>query len=288
MEEVLQKKEEVSVVIATLGGPWLQNTIDSLTGGSKTPSEILICIPVDHAHKVAALASSIVRIVPTEVKGQVKQRAFGFTQAKCNMVLQLDDDTPLEKDSLRDMVKHLTALGPGNAVGPIYYGPNTRRCNHELENGFVKNIFDCIVCAAPWGRKKMGVVTSIGLNYGVDDSYCTTDLLEVSWLPGACALSFRDELITDDYFPFTGKAYCEDLFHSYYRRIKGIRSWIVTNTRVYTDEPVSRLDKEIVNKEIEIRRYYVKLVNGPRWRLFIYEVFCRARSFFYSLTKKPS
>jgi hypothetical protein len=104
----------------------------------------------------------------------------------------------------------------------------------------------------------------------------------------ACALSFREDLITKDFFPFAGKAYCEDLFHSHHRKLKGIRSWIVTTTKVFTDEPVSRLSKEIVEKEIAIRRYYVDLSHGPRWRLFIYEIFCRIRSFLYSLRKEPT
>jgi hypothetical protein len=277
-----QTGNEVSVVIASLGGPSLKATIESMLSGSLVPSEILLCIPEDHAGKAVHLASGIVKIIPTQVRGQVKQRAYGFTQAKYALVLQTDDDMLFEKDSLRDLVKHLSDAGPGNAVGPVYYGPNTRRCNHELQNGIIKNIFDCLICGASWGKKKMGTVTSIGLNYGVDDRYCSSDLLQVGWLPGACVLSFRDELITEDFFPFPGKAYCEDLFHSYFRKRKGTKLWIATRVRVYTEEPVSRLAREIVDKEIPIRRYYVKLTDGPQWRLRIYEGFCRVRSYFNS------
>jgi hypothetical protein len=275
----------VSVVIATLGGDCLAKTIDALMTGSLAPGEILICIPTEHAHKTAQLATDIVKILAIDIRGQVKQRAYGFTQVKYDMVLQLDDDTHVEEHSLRDMVTALAELGPGNAIGPIYYGPHTGTCNHPLQNGFVKNIFDMVICAAPWGKKKMGALTSIGLNYGIDDRYADKDLVEVDWLPGACALAYKNELVIEDYFPFPGKAYCEDIIHSFFKKQKGTRLWIATNTRVLTDEPVSRLDKSIIDKEIPIRRYYVSLSNGPIWRLSIYEAFCKVRSFFYSLTK---
>lgn len=277
--------QSVSVVIATLGGDFLQGTIKALMQGSLPPAEILICIPTEHAHKTQHLANDVVRNLAIDIRGQVKQRAYGFTQVKHDLVLQLDDDTHVEEHSLRDLVKLLKQLGPGNAIGPVYYGPVSKSCIHSLQNGLIKNIFDCVVCAAPWGKKKMGALTSVGLNYGVDDKHTDKDLLQVGWLPGACVLAHRNELITEDYFPFSGKAYCEDILHSFFKKQKGTRLWVATRVRVFTDEPASRLSKKIVEKEIPIRRYYVSLSNGPMWRLYIYETFCRLRSFFYSFTK---
>ncbi|NCI49046.1 glycosyltransferase [Sediminibacterium roseum] len=274
----------MSVVIATLGGDFLQGTITALMQGSLPPAEILICIPTEHAHKTQHLANDVVKNLAIDIRGQVKQRAYGFTQVQNDMVLQLDDDTHVEARSLREMVAVLQKLGKGNAVAPIFYGPHTKTCIHTLQNGLLKNIFDYIVCGAPWGKKKMGVITSIGLNYGVDDKYASTDLVSVGWLPGGCVLAYKDDLVTENYFPFKGKAYCEDILHSFFKKQKGTRLWVATRTRVYTDEPASRLSRAIVDKEIPIRRYYVSLSNGPMWRLFIYETFCKIRSFFYSFT----
>lgn len=274
--------EKISVVIATLGGPTLERTIDSMMSGSVTPDEILISIPFDHAYKVNSLASRVVKILATHVRGQVAQRAYGFTQTQYNMVLQLDDDILFENDSIENLVNHLSQLGRGNVVAPVYYGSANRKCIHKLQDGLVKNIFDCIVCGAPWGEKKMGVVTSIGLNYGVDDSLAKDALFETGWLPGACVISYKADLVTEDFFPFTGKAYCEDIYHSYYRKKKGLRLWVATKTKVYTEEPASRLSKDIVAKETKIRRQYVKMSGGPVWRLRIYELFTRIRSLFHS------
>lgn len=276
----------VSVVIATLGGQLLSGTIDSLMSGSLVPAEILICIPVDHSHKAISLATDTVKIIATEVKGQVKQRAFGFTQVKHGLVLQLDDDILLEKDALFDLVKHIKQLGKGNVVSPVYYGQTTNRCIHELQNGFVKNLFDYFICAAPWGVGKMGIVTEIGLNYGVDDNFCEEELKQTEWLPGGCVLSFREDLVTEDFFPFTGKAYCEDIFHSYYRKLRGLKLWVATRVRVYIEEPVPEFNKEAIEKVTSIRRHFLTLIHGPKWRLRVYELFSRARGNIYSSKKQ--
>ena len=275
----------LSVVIPTLGGVWIKKSIDSLLQGSMTPIEILICIPTEHVSKVSHLVTDIVKIIPTEVKGQVKQRAYGFTKVSQPIVLQLDDDILFEKDCLQKLTQKLLILGKGNVVGPVYYGQHSKLCIHTLQSGFAKNLFDYIICAAPWGVAKMGKITSIGINYGVDDRYCKEQLFSTSWLPGGCVLSFKEDLVLDDFFPFTGKAYCEDIFHSFYRTLAKTNSWVVTNVKVYIDEPIPEFSKGGVEKVIAIRQEYVKLIHGPKWRLFLYELFCRIRSAVYSTNK---
>ena len=283
------ENNRLSIVIATLGGDSLSKTIELLLNESMAPSEILICIPQDHSHKVAHLADETVKIIATQVKGQVRQRAVGFSKAIYPLVLQLDDDILLEKDTLQRMVQYILQLGKGNVVGPVFYGQHTHACIHKIKTGLPalqKNLFDSIICAAPWGLKKMGVVTSIGLNYGVDDQFCDGALKEAQWLSGGCVLSWREDLVTDDFFPFTGKAYCEDVIHSYLRKGKKIRSWVATGIRVYIDEPEPEFSKAAVDKVIKIRRYLIKLIRGPQWRLSIYELFCKIRSLLYDVPAK--
>jgi len=279
----------ISVVIATLGGDWIKKIIDSLLSGSIAPAEILICIPEEHAHKVAHLTTQIVKIISTESKGQVRQRAIGFSKAKCPLVLQLDDDILLEKETINRLVQYLLKLGPGNVIGPIYYGKNSVACIHQIKSGFAglfKNLFDSVICAAPWGIKKMGTVTSIGINYGVDDRYCKSELVRTQWLPGGCVLAYKDDLILADFFPFAGKAYCEDVIHSYFRRAADNRLWVACGVRVHIEEPEPEFSKSAVGKVIQIRRYYLNLIHGPQWRLSVYELFCKIRSAVYSVPQK--
>lgn len=268
----------ISVVIATLGGESLSQTIDVLMQGDLVPREILICIPAAHAYKAAHLVNDVVKVITTEVKGQVKQRAYGFSLVQHPLVVQLDDDILLEPGTLLRLAGYLFQLGSGNAIAPVYYNRDTHTCIHALQNGFVKNCFDVLVCGAPWGKAKMGVVTSIGLNYGVDDAFCKEELKQVDWLPGACVMCYKEDLVTEDFFPFTGKAYSEDIYQSYYRKQKGVSLWVATKLRAYIDQPLLEFGKEAIEKKIRIRRKYVHMINGPLWRLRIYEWFMRMRS----------
>ena len=278
------EKIGLSVVIATLGGAWLEHTIVSLMSSSAVPDEVLICIPESHEQNVRSLETDVVKIVVTKVKGQVKQRAFGFTRVRFPLVLQLDDDILLEKDTISNMVQYLLQLGKGNVLGPVYYGSQSKLCIHALKTGiaaFPKNLFDWLICAAPWGIKKMGRVSRIGLNYGVDGQYCEEPLKQTDWLPGGCVLSFKEDLVLEDFFPFMGKAYCEDLYHSFFRRQAGTRSWVAAKVKVFIEKPEPEFSRQAVEKVITIRRHYLTLIKGPKWRLFLYEIFCRLRSRFY-------
>lgn len=275
----------LSVVIATLGGACLEHTIASLMAGSAVPDEVLICIPESHIQNVSSFSSEVIKIIVTEVRGQVKQRAYGFTQARFPLVMQLDDDILLERDSISNMIQYLLQLGKGNVIGPVYYGTLSKKCIHALKTGITaipKNLFDYLICAAPWGKKKMGRVSAIGLNYGVDDQYCAESLKQTDWMPGGCVLSFKEELILQDFFPFSGKAYCEDIFHSFYRKQAGINSWVAQGIKVYIEEPEPEFSPEVVDKVIQIRRQLLQLIKGPQWRLTFYEFFCRMRSYFYT------
>jgi hypothetical protein len=272
----------LSVVIATLGDVWVKKTIDNLMQGSVVPQEILICIPAEREPNVAALANDVVKIVLTGVKGQVKQRAVGFQKATYPIVLQLDDDILLEKDTVKHLVAHIQQLGKGNVIAPAYYGKESGKCIHKFQGGFIKNLFDCVVCASAWGKHKMGTVTRLGINYGVDDALYNTDLVQTQWLSGGCVLSFKEDLITNDFFPFEGKAYCEDVYHSYYRRQAGTKMWVAVREKAFIDQPELEFSTKAVEKVIKIRRYYLAMTHGQQWRLFIYEVFCRIRSKIYA------
>lgn len=46
---------------------------------------------------------------------------------------------------------------------------------------------------------------------------------EVEWLPGGCVLHHRENLILEDFYPFVGKAFAEDLFHARLLRINNVR-----------------------------------------------------------------
>lgn len=265
----------ISVVIPTLGGDCLHRTIAQINRGSVVPEEILVCIPEAEAPRVASLAIPNIRVVVTPCRGQVAQRAIGFKLAQHPMVLQLDDDITLHVESLKALADALCALGKGNAVAPVYYDVATGRCIHELAKGgargFLKNLYYSAICGAPWGGKRMGAVTPVGLCFGVDGSHCSEMPYAAEWLPGGCVLCFRDNLLMESFFPYPGKAYSEDLIHSFLRVRSGIRQWVIPGAQCIIDSPESESSPAAISAQRNARSYLVELSGGSAWRSAFYD-----------------
>ena len=78
----------LSVVIPSLGGNILNNTISSLNSGSIIPDEILISLPsLQHINQVN-ISDHNVRLINANCRGQVAQRIYGFEMAQHEYVLQ--------------------------------------------------------------------------------------------------------------------------------------------------------------------------------------------------------
>lgn len=116
----MQTPFSISVVIPTLGGESLVGTIEQLNRGTLVPKEILICIPEEDAFKVENIHIPNVKIIKTNIRGQVAQRAIGFQFAENQLVMQLDDDILVRKTCLEKMVE-LILENPKFAIAPKFY-----------------------------------------------------------------------------------------------------------------------------------------------------------------------
>jgi hypothetical protein len=269
MTEVVQPlARPVTVVIPTLGGESLRRTVEQLNRGVARPAEILICIPKDEAFRLTDVRVSNLRVITTPHRGQVRQRAIGFGQASQPFVLQLDDDMELDDHTVDRLLRALQSLGPGNAVGPVYLDVATGRCIHRQQGGLkglLQSLNATVLAGAPWGVKRMGRISPAGTNFGVDRHLCRDELFETDWLPGGCVLHYRHELVTEDYYPFQGKAYSEDLMHSHLLKERGTRLWVVRDAECRTTEPVIPRDNESLTMDIRARVYYNRMRNASRW-----------------------
>lgn len=279
----MHSNRSLSVVIATLGGESLRATIMQLNRGKFVPGEILVCIPEKEAHRVQYLGLPGVRTIVTSVRGQVAQRAEGFRAAVGEMVMQLDDDIQLEVDCVSRMAGFLSRIGPGNVVGPVYRDVETGECVHRINgglSGWLHSLYAKALCGAPWGVARMGRATSIGVGYGVDWRHCSGDqAVKTDWLPGGCALCFRQDLVTEAFFPFTGKAYCEDNIHSLIRRQRGLQHWVLPDARCGIEVPKEDFPDAAWRGTTQARRHYVRLSNGSHWRAAIYGACLRVHWF---------
>jgi len=279
----MHRDRSLSVVIPTLGDESLRATIMQINQGSLLPTEILVCIPEKEAPRAQNLGIPGVRVIVTDIRGQVAQRVRGFQEATGTLVLQMDDDIQLAAGCLEQLVEFLHVTGPGNAVGPIYMDSEAGKCVHHVQDGvrgWLQSLYASTVCGAPWGAARMGRVTSIGVNYGVDGVHCQgKPFVETDWLPGGCVLSFRNDLIREMFFPFPGKAYCEDIIHSLLRKRSGMRHWVVPGAQCSIDVLKNDFPDSAWRGAMAARRYYTRLNGGNTWRMGVYSVFLRLHWF---------
>jgi len=266
----------LSVVIATLGGPVLEGTLARLNSGERKPTEILVCVPEKEAAGLTNFGHSNVRVIATPCRGQVAQRAYGLGLAGQSFVMQMDDDIIIEPGAVEALLEALNDLGSGNVVAPFFRHQSNGQYITQNRTGLRGLLFDCyqtIVCGAPWGKRRMGKLTATGIGYWIDRNAIGDDPFETEWVPGGCAVCHRQDLVTDSYFPFPGKAFSEDLIHSIYWRRKGVRLWAIPTVDCSTQVEPMPFDWRLMRADLQAHLHVVRLINGSMWRLYVWFMF---------------
>ncbi len=208
-----------SVVIPTLGGLALAKTIDLINHGTCVPDEIIVCIPREFVDKVRDIATiGNVKILATEVKGQVCQRVEGFKNVVTKYIIQLDDDMFVHETCFERLIEGVISNEGKVAIAPaMVFEPGGQSCyqhihtnSHSMTRIHGKNWF------------QSGTITRSGMNIGLNALTENARYSEVEWLPGGCVIHKKENLILFDYFPFTGKAFYEDVIHSIHLQKNGV------------------------------------------------------------------
>lgn len=260
---------KLSVVIPTLGGIQLIDTIKALQNSSIRPMEILICMP-DSSELLADIdLSDNVEIIRTKKKGQVYQRATGFIATKGDFVLQIDDDVILEKDTIEKLIHCLNDSSEKIAVAPAYLWINTDISAFESNRATILRKFSDWIMNGK-DRYQPGVVSLSGVGFGLNFNDNLQEKTQSEWLPGGCILHRSDNLVTRDYFPFPGKAYSEDLIHSFLLRENGVKLYVCNKAVAYI-EPIFYPDSLIeLYKQYQATKYVVNMRGKGFVRLHLF------------------
>lgn len=249
-----------SVVIATLGGPTLVRTINQLNLLVPPPNEILVCIPQTEFSNLPSLVAPKVKIHVTSARGQVAQRAEGFAKAVGPLVLQMDDDMLPSIDCVEKLMQSFAVLGPMAAIAPLLTNIDSGMSVYRkpAAHEWVNRVYYWLLN----GNRgyQPGAVLKAGTPVGIVEQLANGKVLEVEWLAGGCVLHHKDNLVLQNFFPYRGKAYSEDLMHSHYLRQKGIRLYVATAARC-------ALELE-AQERIECRRFLRMVCNDWRARSF--------------------
>ena len=267
----------ISVVIATLGGGSLKETIQSLNSSSIIPREILICIPEDCELNIKHLNYPNIKILKTKVRGQVAQRAEGFKTAMYPFVLQMDDDIILDPRCLENLLE-IVSSGKNIAAGPKLFDRVTNKYHSFLiPTKICLRWFDKLFFFVANGKNGYvpGKISKSGINFGVPENFNMS--YDLDWLCGGCIMHRNENLIRFDFYPLSGKAYSEDLFHSKLLRDKNVILVQSEKAKCYVDFSSSKSGGILNGISISLRmlesmKIYAQSINGNLFRLHL--VYC--------------
>lgn len=272
----LSHKIPVSVVIASLGDLIVWQTIEFINSCDLVPDEILICVPKEVEISIHSRKFDNVNVVYTPFKGQVSQRAFGLKIARNEYILQMDDDVLVLNDTIKNLYEAIKSKGRGFAIAPLYRDRANGRSLKTYKFGMKEvfsNIIATLICKAPWGIKRMGCVSIAGVAYGIDSDSSFVELYHVvDWLPGGCIICHKVDLVIDDYYPYPGKAYCEDLIHSQIWRKRNVSLLVFRNATCYIETLPEIFSLPAILADYRARIYFVKSINGSVFRCAIWSL----------------
>jgi len=272
----------ISVVITSLGGD-LCDTLDSINSSSVYPDEVIVCLPNDsHSVKNADRYENLTVIYAGRY-GQVYQRIVGFHQAKGDYIFQADDDILLDNRCLEKLVSSLKGLPKASTVSPCLFNINGEPFYKNSKTTLLATYYYLVN-----GRHgyKPGGVTLAGTNIGVNPSDVTSNLVKVEWQPGGCILHRRENLVLEDFYPYKGKAYCEDLIHSFLLRQAGIGLFVNTHAKCTAFLiPRPSLLNELV-PDFKIRLYFVNMAGLSMVRMLIHYMIFIIRSIAVTFVNK--
>lgn len=213
--------KKISVVIPTIGEDVLIKTVKTLYL-QDIIDEILIVFPPNYENLVDdSIFTNFdnVRLLFSDYAGQVNQRIFGFKHVQNNLILQIDSDIVI--NDVSSLVSTYENLYHKSALAPLIVDSFTKQpSQYYLNSKFLKNIYLKLLCN---NNFVFGKFTIYGYNLPHKFYEQTT---EVDWLPGGCVLHKKDFLIKDNFYNFNGKAYSEDLFHSYMLKRNNVKLFI--------------------------------------------------------------
>ena len=85
----------------------------------------------------------------------------------------------------------------------------------------------------------------------------------------------KENLVSEGFFPFEGKAYCEDLIHSYHLKVQHVSLYVDTNARcamdVFNNSQTSWGDYLLgLKRDLRARKYYMGLIKRRSIRVWFF------------------
>ena len=262
--------ENFTIVIATAIRPTLNLLLEKINKSTVLPKEVIISIPKNKKYLLDSSKYQFKIKIISKGFGQVKQRIEGFKVAENSLCIQMDDDISFEKNFLEKFVNSFLKLPYNSVLAPSFFVD--------------KKPFSVLISPKPPFapllyfildgklKPKYGAISKSGMPFGINPIYKRSDesLVKTSWIPGACVIHRTPNLLTDWTYPYPGKAYAEDLMHSYLLRAKNIELFVDRSLILNLELDESTTKLTIIRNYIFSRfPLYRALVNIPNLKINI-------------------
>ena len=176
----------------------------------------------------------------------------------------------------------LESLEGKNVFGPeLLYNFSGKPISHHVKKkSILTDILYTVLLGAKYGKNRLGTMTKEGICFGLDPEYFSNDIVFCDWLPGGCILGKKENFIDYNFYPYEGKAYCEDILNSILRNKNNIKHYYVKKGKAFTLYEDTNIDLSRYEAEIRIRKYINEINHGSHLKFFIW------KSFFYYKSMK--
>ena len=273
--------KNISVVIPTIGNRDLTPTLKSIEQSSVIVKEIIISIPNSfNLNENQYKSFKNIKIIKSKLKGQVAQRIEGFSVAQSDIVVQLDDDIILEKNCLKLMLAFIKKNNK-SAVSAHFFDVENRKSIYDKFNPNKYNFLNYIMNGSKVDIN--GIITRSGFET-YPNFNCDKDVILSEWIPGGCVMHLKKNLVLSNFFPYNGKAYCEDLFHSIALKKNNIKLYYHINAKAFLkiEDIKSSFKKYIkhLRADLRIRKKLVEQNKLSKSRMYLVYII-KTISFFF-------
>jgi len=283
-----KSKISFSVAIASLSRSNINKTIKNLEKLKTRPKELVICFPIYNKNNFKFKSNFFtIKLVYMEKFSQTEQRINAIKNCTSNIVLQMDDDVTFEKNCIDEMIECLINKSGKNVIGAVLFDKNINDFFYRFKYKFfyqvLRDFYNHYICLAQPGIKKMGTLSKLGLNYGIDPRFLPKNLncFNCEWL-NSFVIGYKKSMLCQFKYPYTGKAYGEDIINSIYRKKNGIKHYVALKAKftIRKDQKNNNLIIKFSNfiKILRSKYYILRMLNGSKIRFLIFIPFFFLRS----------
>ena len=179
--------------------------------------------------------------------------------------MQLDSDVILDKFCIENLHTSILNITDKASVGALII--MKVKSKKSIKYGFLNIILKLIrniilnnqIDIDSWS------ITKAGTGFGFEKNKISESLVNVDWLSGGCIIHEKHNLILDNYLPYDGKSYCEDLIHSFLLNKKGIKLYLNSRAKCLHQDSFNIYKLSFIDffdyfvNEYKNRKYFVKL-----------------------------